>query len=121
MSLRTEEPVPPLGWWRLAPLAIWAVHATLASAAVNGNCHLAVLHHDALAGGSLRALLYILTAVGAAVALAVAGVSYRSWRAPGRDRNGRIAFGAGWTGAIALASLVYLGWSLVAIASLSPC
>jgi hypothetical protein len=96
------------------------VHASIASAAVNGNCHLVVLHRDALGAGSVRALLVALTALGAAGALTVAVLSYRSWRAGGNG-NGRPRFGAAYTAAIALATLVYLGWSTVAIAVLAPC
>jgi hypothetical protein len=120
MEAHAQQAGPPLGRWRLVPLGIWALHASIASAAVNGNCHLAVLHRDALGTGALRLVLYALTAVGVVTALAVAALSYRAWRSAG-DGNGRVAFGAAYSSAIAVATLAYLTWVTVAIAALAPC
>jgi hypothetical protein len=108
---------------RLAPLAIWSVHASLCYGLVAIHCHLADIDEQVIGRTTVRVLLYLITAVAFLGALAVATISYRAWdatRASG-DPNSRRGFTAGFTAAAACAVLLYLVWAVVLISAAELC
>jgi hypothetical protein len=108
---------------RLAPLAIWSVHASLCYGVVAIHCHLGDIDEEVIGRTAVRVLLYVITAVAFAVALAVVAISYRAWEATlaSGDPNGRRGFTAGFTAIAACAVLLYLVWAVVLISAAELC